>query len=169
MLHSRVLALALGGLMALSAAGCAVEDRTPRGSRRDEDAIQHLISQYARRLSAHDWTGVRGLFWREATYAGSMGPGAPSGFRLVVPVDSALGALARSVGDAQADRYDVRVIRTDLRQEGDLAAAWVTIRRRTPVGTTTVERDWVEHLVLRRVGGEWRLLSVAATQWPRRR
>ncbi len=90
-------------------------------------------------------------------------------FRLAVPVDSALAALARSLGDAPAERYDVRILRTDLRQEGDLAAAWVTIRRRTPVSTTTVERDWMEHLVLRRLGGEWRLLSVAATQWPRRR
>jgi len=169
MTRPRVLALALGGLLALSAAGCAIEDRTPRGSRRDEDAIQHLISQYARRLSARDWDGVRGLFWREATYAGSLGPGTPAGFQLAVPIDSALRALARSLGTASDDGYDVRILRTDLRQEGDLAAAWITIRRRTPVGTTTVERDWVEHLVLRRVGAEWRLLSVAATQWPRRR
>jgi hypothetical protein len=168
MFRSRILVLALGGL-ALAAAGCAIEDRTPRGSRRDGDAIQHLISQYARRLSERDWDGARGLFWREATYAGAMGPAAPAGYQLAVPIDSVLDALARSLGAVSADRYDVRILRTDLRQEGDLAAAWVTVRRRTPVGDTSVERDWIEHLVMRRVGGEWRLLSVAATQWPRRR
>lgn len=157
----RALVVALG---LVTAVGCTIEDRTPRGSRRDEDAIQHLISQYARRLSARDWTGVRSLFWREGVYAGAMGPAAPAGFRLAVPIDSALGALARALSDDAGETYDVRVLRTDLRQEGDLAAAWVTIRRRTPIGDVPVERDWIEHLVLRRVGGQWRLLSVAATQ-----
>ena len=49
----------------------------------------------------------------------------------------------------------MRALRTDLRQEGDLAAVWVTLRRRTPLaGAGPVERDWVEHLVLRRIGSQ---------------
>ena len=158
-----VLALVAG------AAGCRIEDRTPRGSRRDDEALHYLILQYARRLSERDWHGVRALFWREATYAGAMGPVVLRQFRLAVPVDSALSALARSLDGVPVERYGVWVLRTDLRQEGDLAAAWVIVRRRTPVGDTAVERDWIEHLVFRQIGGEWRLLSVVATRWPRRR
>ena len=57
--------------------GCRIEDRTPTGSRRDEDTIQHLLSRYARRLSQRNWTGVRELFWQDGSYAGPIGPGAP--------------------------------------------------------------------------------------------
>ena len=45
-----------------------------------------------------------------------------------------------------------------------MAAAWVTLRRRMPLaGAGVVERDWVEHLVLRRIGSSWRILSVAGS------
>jgi hypothetical protein len=55
-----------------------------------------------------------------------------------------------------------------VRQEGDVAAAWVTLRRRTPLaGDGLVERDWVEHVVLRRIGSSWRILSVAGSSAPR--
>jgi hypothetical protein len=49
-----------------------------------------------------------------------------------------------------------------LRQEGDLAAAWVVTRRKVPAGSTFSERDLIEHVVLRRIDGDWRILSVAA-------
>jgi hypothetical protein len=62
----------------------------------------------------------------------------------------------------EPENFDVRVLRTDLRQEGDLAAVWVTTRRRTPSGPGGLEREWVEHVVLRRIDGDWRILSVAA-------
>ena len=35
--------------------GCRIEDHTPTGSRRDEDAVQALVARYARRLSERDW------------------------------------------------------------------------------------------------------------------
>jgi hypothetical protein len=47
----------------------------------------------------------------------------------------------------------------DLRQEGDLAAAWVTTR---PGGAGEKERgDVLEHFVLRRGEGTWRIVNVA--------
>ena len=68
---------------------------------------------------------------------------------------------------AEATEHRSRVLRTALRQEGDLAAAWVVTSRRTPSGSTSTERDWIEHLVLRRIDGDWRILSVAAVSAPR--
>lgn len=50
---------------------------------------------------------------------------------------------------------DMRVVRVDLRQEGDLAAAWVTARLPGPE-----EGDVLEHFVLRRSGNEWRVVNV---------
>jgi len=54
---------------------------------------------------------------------------------------------------------DLRVVRMDLRQEGDLATAWVTTR---PAGEDDRERpDVLEHFVLRRGEGSWRIVNVA--------
>jgi hypothetical protein len=160
----RLAALCIGVLIA---GGCRIEDRTPTGTRRDEDSIQHLISRYARSLSARDWTGVRSLFWQDGMYAGPLGPGAPTNYHQAVSIDAALRVLDRWLLGAERRNFDVRVLRTDLRQEGDLAAAWVVTRRRTPAGSTSTERDWTEHLVLRRIDGDWRILSVAAVSAPR--
>jgi hypothetical protein len=161
------LRLAALGIGVLIAGGCRIEDRTPTGTRRDEDSIQHLISRYARSLSARDWTGVRSLFWQDGMYAGPLGPGAPTNYHQAVSIDAALRVLDRWLLGAERRNFDVRVLRTDLRQEGDLAAAWVVTRRRTPAGSTSTERDWTEHLVLRRIDGDWRILSVAAVSAPR--
>jgi SnoaL-like protein len=157
----------LGLWVGLSLTGCRIEDRTPAGSRRDEDTIQHLLSRYARRLSQRDWTGVRTLFWRDGTYAGPIGPGALSDSHQAISIDDALKILDRWLRGVERQNFDVRVLRTDLRQEGDLAAAWVVTRRRTPSGPTSVERDWIEHVVLRKIDGDWRILSVAVGAGPR--
>jgi hypothetical protein len=84
-----------------------------------------------------------------------------------VSIDVALRVLDRWLQGAERRNFDVRVLRTDLRQEGDLAAAWVVTSRRTPSGSTSIERDWIEHVVLRRIDGDWRILSVAAVSAPR--
>jgi hypothetical protein len=151
----------------LAATGCRIEDRTPTGTRRDEDTIQHLLSRYARRLSQRDWVGVRSLFWQDGTYAGPVGPGAPSDYHQAISIDAALRVMERWLRGVEPQNFDVRVLRTDLRQEGDLAAAWLVTRRRTPAGPTAVERDWVEHVVLRQIDGDWRILSVAAASTQR--
>jgi hypothetical protein len=163
----RRLRLAALGLGLLVAAGCRIEDRTPTGTRKDEDRIQQLISRYARNLSARDWSGVRSLFWQDGSYAGPIGPGAPTDYHQAVSIDAALRVLDRWLRGAERKNFDVRVLRTDLRQEGDLAAVWVVTRRRVPAGPTFSERDWIEHVVLRRIDGDWRILSVAAVSAPR--
>jgi SnoaL-like protein len=159
----RLAALCIGVLVCV---GCRIEDRTPTGTRRDEDRIQHLINLYARTLSTRDWTGVRSLFWQDGTYAGPIGPGAPTDYHQAVSIDAALRVMDRWLQGAAPRTFDVRVLRTDLRQEGDLAAVWVTTHRRVPAGSTSTERDWVEHVVLRRIDGDWRILSIAAVSAP---
>ena len=156
------------GLAILAAGGCRIEDRTPTGTRRDEDTIQHLLSRYARGLSQRDWTGVRSLFWQDGSYAGPIGPGAPADHHQAVPIDAALRSFDHWLVGVEPANFDIRILRTDLRQEGDLAAAWLVTRRRTPSGPGAIEREWIEHLVLRRIDGDWRILSVAAAASPKR-
>jgi hypothetical protein len=84
-----------------------------------------------------------------------------------VPIDFALAVIARRVEGLDPARFDVRVLRSDYRQEGDLAAVWLTTRRLLPVAGSVMNGDWIEHLVLRRIDGQWRILSVATTASPR--
>ena len=142
-------------------AGCRIEDRTPTGTRRDEDTIQRLINRYARGLTRRDWGSVRSLFWQDGTYAGPVGSGAPSDRHQAVPIDAALQTLDRWLRGVEPQNFEVRVLRTDLRQEGDLAAAWVVTRRIRPSGPTRTESEWMEHIVFRQIDGDWRILSVA--------
>jgi len=149
------------------ATGCRIEDRTPTGTRRDEDTIHRLLGRYARGLSQREWAGVRSLFWQDGTYSGPVGPGAPSDRHQAVSIDAALRVLDQWLRGVEPQNFDVRILRTDFRQQGDLAAAWVITRRRTPSGPTAMERDWTEHVVLRRIDGDWRILSVAVVSLPR--
>jgi hypothetical protein len=154
-------------LALLLAPACRIEDHTPAGSRRDEDAVQALVAAYARTLSDRDWKAARALFWADASYAGPMIP-APGDSHQAVPIDLAISTIARRVEGLDPQRFDVRILRSDVRQDGDLAAVWLTTRRRIPVAGAFAEADWVEHLVLRRIDGEWRILSVTARTAPRR-
>jgi hypothetical protein len=149
------------------ATGCRIEDHTPTGTRRDEDSIHRLLGRYARGLSQREWAGVRSLFWQDGTYSGPVGPGAPSDRHQAVSIDAALRVLDQWLRGVEPQNFDVRILRTDFRQQGDLAAAWVITRRRTPSGPTAMERDWTEHVVLRRIDGDWRILSVAVVSLPR--
>ncbi|HEX5819060.1 MAG TPA: hypothetical protein VFY20_09285 [Gemmatimonadales bacterium] len=54
---------------------------------------------------------------------------------------------------------ELRVVRMDLRQEGDLATAWVTTRRGSD--ERKEREDVLEHFVLRRGEGSWRIVNVA--------
>jgi len=161
MFRLRAAAVACGLLVA----ACRIEDHTPTGSRSDDEAIQHVLVEYTRGLSARDWPCIRELFWSEATYELAL----PTR-NLVLPIDSARQRLLPPGDSGTGGSFDVRILRSDTRQEGDLAGAWLLSRRRlaSPAGVVR-ESDWTEHVVLRRVGGEWRILSIALAGTPRRR
>jgi SnoaL-like domain len=162
----RRLLLAALGVSLLAGVGCRIEDHTPTGSRQDEIALESLLRRYSRDLADRNWADVRALFWGEGSYSG---PLVPRSVGRAVSIDSALRTIAFTVDGARSQSYDVRVLRTDLRQDGDLASAWITVRRRMPLanGSGWAERDWLEHLVFRRIGGRWRIISVAGSAAPR--
>ena len=149
--------LAVFAVAALATA-CTIEDRTPTGSRRDDEALQRLLVTYARAVEGGRWEPIRALCWDEATYHVAT----PTG-NLVLPIDSARTRLL----PPGSTPMEVRILRSDARQEGDLAAAWLLSGRRTAAGAP--ESDWTEHLVLRRIGGEWKILVIAPANGVRRR
>ena len=102
----RRMALCLGLLLV---AGCQIEDHTPTGSRRDEEAVQALVSRYARTLSDRDWGGARVLFWSDATYSGPMLSTGGSAHQ-AVPIDLALRTIERRVEGLDSGRFDEETV-----------------------------------------------------------
>jgi hypothetical protein len=149
-------------LLAVLAAGCRIEDRTPTGSRRDEDAIRSVLATYYQSLSARDWSGSRALFWDSATVA--IRHAAPdSAWRDFRSADAYHQYLARTYAGDRSRVIAVRMFRLDTRQQGDLASAWVITRRRPVAGEGRDEVGTADNVLLRRRGGSWRIVSLAST------
>ncbi|MGH7658885.1 MAG: hypothetical protein ACREL6_11685, partial [Gemmatimonadales bacterium] len=70
----------------------------------------------------------------------------------VVPLDT---VLANWTGDTGVSRVETRILRTDVRQRNDIAAAWVTLGR---AGSARGVRERVDLFILERYGAGWRIL-----------
>ena len=95
-------------LILMLAGACRIEDRTPTGSRRDEEAVQALITGYARTFSDRDWKAVRALFWAGRELCRPDDP-APGDTHQAVPIDLAINTIARRVDGLDPQRFDVRM------------------------------------------------------------
>lgn len=140
-------------------AGCRIEDHTPAGSRRDEAAIRDAVTVFFQALNRGDGPGLRALFDDQATIELSSA-GVPSdsararGFVTPDEYRALLSRLPEGAGGA-------RVLRSDFRQLGDLAGVWVTYRVAEASTSTRVD-----HFLLRRVPGGWRIVHLATTVLP---
>jgi hypothetical protein len=132
-------------------AGCRIENRAPAGSLRDDEAIRGVVSTYYRASSGGDWPTVRALFWDSALIQRGASEGGE--WRAFESPDAFQGWL-----EAGGWASPLEPVRIDPRQDGDLAAVWVTTRR---AGT---ERGMAssDHFLLRRIDGAWRITSLAS-------
>ena len=90
---------------------------------------------------------IRSLFWRNGTYSGPLIPRSTGN---PVSIDSAVQVFARTLEGHEPSTFQVRSLRTDLRQESDVAArarndkrAWLMERgyRVLAVEARAVETD----------------------------
>ena len=139
-------------VVAVVLAGCRLEDRTPAGTRRDDDAIRSVLATYYQSLGQRDWSRSRTLFWDSATV--ELRRAAPDAYHQY---------LARTYAGDRSSVIAVRMFRLDIRQQGDLASAWVVTRRRPLAGEGREEVGTVDNMVLRRRDGAWRIVSYAST------
>jgi len=157
---SRLRSLALVAAVVLGA--CRIEDRTPTGTRRDEDAIRSVLASYYQSRGQRDWSGSRALFWDSATVELRSTP-PDTAWRDFHSADAYHQYLARTYAGDRSSAIAVRMFRLDIRQQGDLAGAWVVTRRRPLAGEGRDEVGTVDHLLLRRQGGAWRIVNYAST------
>jgi hypothetical protein len=140
------------GLCAVLA--CRIEDHTPGGTRRDEALVRDAVTAFFRSLNARDWRGMRALFSDRASVDVVTGTG-----EATLSPDSFAALLARS-----RDRGDIpsaRMLRTDFRQIGDLAGAWVVYRN----GETGAQL-MVDHFLFRRGYSGWRIIHLSSSALP---
>jgi len=158
MLRLRSAAIALVVL----AAACRIEDRTPTGSRHDEDAIRAVLANYYKALSVRDWSRSRALFSDSAVIILRHAP-PDSAWREFRTAGAYHRYLAQTYAGDGSRAIAVRMFRVDVRQQGDLASAWVITRRRPLPGEGRDEVGTADNFVLRRQAGGWRVLNVAST------
>ena len=142
----------------LALASCTIEDRSPDGSRRDEEEIRSVVNGYYRGLAQRDWPGARALFWDSALVSVGTAAGARS-----FPTPDAFGQHL-AVLPAGTAASPVRAVRIDARQEGDIAGAWAETRGAAPDGRQVPGPT--DHFVLRRMDGAWRIITLTSAAVP---
>ena len=135
-------------------ASCTIEDRSPDGTRRDEEEIRAVVTGYYRGLADRDWPGARALFWDSALVSVGTAAGARS-----FPTPDAFGQHL-AVLPAGTAGSPVRAVRIDARQEGDVAGAWAETRGSAPDGRQVPGPT--DHFVLRRMDGVWRIITLTS-------
>ncbi len=163
MLRPRSISVAMA-IVVLALVACRIEDRTPAGSRRDDETIRSILATYYRSVGERDWAGSRELFLDSAMVEVRIA--GDSGWRDFTTADAYHHHLARTYAAAEPSAIALRIFRLDLRQEGDLAAAWVTTRRRPVRGEGRSELGSTDYFILRRSGGAWRIVALASTPDP---
>ena len=139
---------------------CRIEDRTPTGSRRDDQSIRAVVATYYRSLSARDWPSSRSLF---ADSAQIMVRGADdTSWNHFAGSEPYHLELIRQARDRPIEAGEVLVARLDVRQEGELAAVWVSARHHVSDPEHAESRS-ADHFVLRRVDGAWRVVALYST------
>ena len=157
MLRPRLAALLAAALLA----ACHIEDRTPTGTRRDDDAIRAMLATYYKSVGVRDWSRSRVLFWDSATVELRHAP-PDSAWRDFRGADAYHQYLARTYAGDRNRAIAVRIFRLDTRLQGDLASAWVITRRRPLPGEGREEVGTADHILLRRRDGAWRIVSYAS-------
>lgn len=151
--------IAAAASLLLAVAACRIEDRTPTGSRQDEETVREVLSSFYQSRAAHEWTAARSLLWDSVTVElhQPVAGGVWSTYRSADDFIAAERRFAR--GEIPSD--GVRLVRTDFRQQGPLASVWITTRtdNEPPFGGSRVS---VDHFLLRRINGAWRIVHLVS-------
>jgi hypothetical protein len=159
----------LAALLLLGAsltAGCHVEDHTPAGTRRDESFIRAVVSGHYRCLAERKWPTCRTAFWPGATFSAPGSGDTATSVPRLIPADSMIAALAHSLPEMAKTEWELRLLRSEVHQDGDLATVWADVRQHSRDGDQTADTDFTELIVLRRLGGAWRIASISLAGVP---
>ena len=152
-------------LAVVALAACRIEDHTPTGSRRDEDAVRAAVGTFYRTASAQHWDSTRAVLWDSA--AVEVRPRPDSGWLAFRSAADYVAYLAERDRGLQPGELGPRMTRTDFRQEGGIAAMWVATRlNERGLDGVVHEVSRTDHFVLRRVGTRWEIVNLVSAPEP---
>ena len=135
-------------------AGCQVEYRAPSGSRVEDAALQGVTASFYAALTRHDTAAFGRVVWPTASALIDGGANPAT----LVPLRTLLDLTGQRSG-----RTGVRLVRSDLRSDGDLATARLVIA--ASPGTGADEYEATDFLTLARRDGSWRIAHAALGTW----
>ena len=143
-----------GALLLLALCGCRFETRQPDGRAGDDVAVEAATATFYRALAAEDSAAIRTAAMGAATVLVVAGRSAPSlvGWRALLDIPE-----RRTVPGG------VRLIRTEIRVDGDLASVQAVIAGRE--GSDAGEFEASDLLTLARRDGEWRVAHALFGSW----
>ena len=150
-----LLRLALAACLLVSA--CRIEDHTPAGSRKDENAIRDAVLNYYRAFNRRDWNACPRMFVPGAVITSQVRDSTGGVTTLATPACEFLHRLA----GARTPGFEYRLIRTDLRQSGGIASVWASVQRVKP-DSNGAPADETEDLVLERDSSGWKITLLTA-------
>jgi hypothetical protein len=141
-------------LMALALASCRFQDLTPGGPRHDEVAVQTLVASFYQAVGAKDAAALQRVALVSATALLASDRSPP----VLVPLRTMI-----EVPERRNQGGGARIVRTELRTDGDVATDRVVVIGRSGDGRREYEATDV--FTVARRAGEWRLAHAAFGPW----
>lgn len=135
-------------------AGCQFEYRAASGSRVEDAAIQGVATSFYGALTRHDTATFGRVVWPTATGLVDGGQEPPT----LVPLRTLL-----DLPGQRSQRSGVRLVRSDLRTDGELATARLVIAAASSAGAG--EEEATDFFTLARHDGSWRIAHVLLGAW----
>lgn len=141
----------------LALGSCRFQDLTPAGSRRDEAAVLAVVGSLYQAIGARRLDAMQRITLPSAT-ALLTGDRTPP---VLVPMRTMV-----EVPERRNQAAGVRIVRTELRTDGDIATDRVVVVTRSANGRREFEA--ADNVVLARRDGSWRVAHVAFGPWKSR-
>lgn len=146
--------IVLSGLPLVALLGCRFDYRAPSGARGDDTAMQGVPAAFYRALAGHDTAAFAQAVFPAATVLIDGGSNPVT----LVPARALL-----DVPEHRTERHGVRLVRSEVRGDGNLATARVVIAAESAVGLGDYEA--ADFLTLARRGGVWRVAHAVLGPW----
>ena len=141
-------------IVLIAIASCRFQDLTPGGSRHDEATIQAVVASLYQALGAKNAAALERVALPSATALVAADASAP----VLIPLRTLLDVPERRNQDGGA-----RVVRTELRPDGDVAIDRVVVVSRSRDGRH--EYEATDLFTIARRLGEWRVAHAVFGPW----
>jgi hypothetical protein len=141
-------------LLLLAVVGCHFDYRAPSGARAEDAALQGVATAFYTALTRHDTTAFALAVFPAATVLIDGGRN---------PVTLVPARTLFDIPSRRTDRGGVRIVRSELRSDGDLATARLVIAAER--SSTQGEYEATDLLTLARRDGAWRVAHAVLGPW----